>query len=71
MTLLGVRRTLAGAANNLNQLTRWSHAEERLHPEVDAAVATVEAAAGRMRGRIGSLEDLLDADEDDHQGQVG
>jgi len=42
---------LVGAANNLNQLTRYSHQEEALAAGVSAAVAEVVAAARAVRGR--------------------
>ncbi|MEW9267825.1 hypothetical protein AB1207_24055 [Kineococcus endophyticus] len=41
---------LTAAANNLNQLTRYSHQDETLHPEVLAAVRAVVAAAMEVRG---------------------
>ncbi|MDQ3352411.1 MAG: hypothetical protein M3501_10675 [Actinomycetota bacterium] len=49
VTLMAARRVLAGAADNLNQLTRWSHSREMLHPEIDTAIATVEEAARGLR----------------------
>ncbi|TXR51562.1 hypothetical protein FMM08_22420 [Quadrisphaera setariae] len=42
---------LVGAANNLNQLTRYSHQNEALAPGVGEAVAAVVAAARAVRGR--------------------
>ncbi|TXR51573.1 hypothetical protein [Quadrisphaera setariae] len=42
---------LVGAANNLNQLTRYSHQNEALAPGVGEAVAQVVAAARAVRGR--------------------
>lgn len=55
-SFLAARRTLAGAANNLNQLTRWSHAHEEAHPEIDRATAAVEAAAARVVTAVSAVD---------------
>ncbi len=41
---------LTGAANNLNQLTRYAHQERGLVPELEAAVREVVEAAWAVRG---------------------
>jgi len=62
-TFMASRRTLAGAANNLNQLTRWSHAHEEAADGIEAAITAVDAAAGRLRLDVDAVADALDADE--------
>jgi hypothetical protein len=52
VTLLAARRVLAGAANNLNQVARWSNIHEDAHVDVDAAVAAVSAAAAVFESRV-------------------
>jgi len=47
---------LTAAANNLNQLTRYSHQDEALHPEVVAAIRLVVAAAWEVRGLVGRVD---------------
>jgi hypothetical protein len=61
-TLLAARRTLAGVANNLNQLTRWTHAHETAHPDIDTAIETVEDAAARLVAAVAAVDDAV-ADE--------
>ena len=43
-------RELAAVGNNLNQLTRWSHVNDQLHPALLAAVEAVGNAALVVRG---------------------
>lgn len=61
-TFLATRRSLAGAANNLNQLTRWSHAHEQAANGIEAAIAAVGDAAARLRLDVAALADSLHAD---------
>ncbi|MFV0307611.1 MAG: plasmid mobilization protein [Desertimonas sp.] len=61
-TFLAVRRTLAGAANNLNQLTRWSHAHEQAAEGLEAAIAAVEVAAGKVRDSAVEISAAFDPD---------
>lgn len=49
------RSTLAGAANNLNQLTRWSHAHEEAAEGIEEAIAKVNDAAKALGGDIDAL----------------
>ncbi|MQS16439.1 plasmid mobilization relaxosome protein MobC [Streptomyces kaniharaensis] len=42
--------TLAQAANNLNQLTRYTHQESQLHHDIQAAIEAVGNAALAIRG---------------------
>lgn len=62
---LATRRTLAGAANNLNQLTRWSHAHEHAANGIDTAIAAVDDAATRLRLDVSALADSLHTDIDE------
>lgn len=47
-TLLSARRQLAGAANNLNQLTHLGQIDKRVPAGVDDAAAAVERCAERL-----------------------
>lgn len=58
-SFMAARRTLAGAANNLNQLTRWSHVHEQAHADVDEATAAVEAAARRLVMAVEAVDDAM------------
>lgn len=62
-TFMASRRILAGAANNLNQVTRWSHAHEEAAEGIDAAIAAVDAATGRLGLDVDALAAALDVDE--------
>lgn len=61
-TLLAARRTLAGAANNLNQLARWSNIEGREHPDTEGVIGAVEAAAARFGDAVQALVDEAGAE---------
>src|SRR5690606_25044369 len=68
-TFLATRRTLAGAANNLNQLTRWSHAHEEPAQGIEDAIAAVDAAARRLRLDVGLLAESLEPEEEADTGE--
>lgn len=36
------KRTLIGLANNLNQLTRYSHENKFLHPKIESLISEIE-----------------------------
>ncbi|MFF5707418.1 hypothetical protein ACFY7H_33770 [Streptomyces sp. NPDC012794] len=55
---------LVAAANNLNQLTRYSHEQRELHTAIQAAIEEVGRAALAVRG-LGP--DRATADDDEHQ----
>lgn len=54
-TFMAVRRTLAGAATNLNQLARWANTEHQWPTEVGAHAEAVARAAQAVQA---ALEDL-------------
>jgi len=54
---------LARIGNNLNQLTRWSHQEGRLHPGLDAAIEAVGNAALALRG-LAPLDEVPPAEDE-------
>lgn len=55
----GARRLLAGAANNLNQLTAKLHATGHVDPALPAALAAVERIAARVDDDIARVADLV------------
>lgn len=64
-TFMATRRTLAGAANNLNQLTRWSHAHEQAAAGINEAIAAVDGAARRLRLDVDALAESLDPEDEE------
>lgn len=55
-TFMAVRRTLAGAATNLNQLAKWANTEHQWPSEAGPAADAVEAAAAQVEAAIEGLE---------------
>lgn len=55
-TFMAVRRTLAGAATNLNQLARWANTEHQWPVGAAPAADAVAVAAARLEVAIGELE---------------
>jgi hypothetical protein len=57
---------LVAAANNLNQLTRYTHERRELAAAIEAAVAEVGRAAMAVRG-LTTPSDDEEPDDDEHQ----
>lgn len=53
------QRTLAGMANNLNQLAHWANANKNLPPTADQFTQVIEAQRGRCAEVVEKLKELL------------
>jgi len=57
--LVGTRRVLAGAASNLNQLTRKLHVTGEIDQALPAVLAAVERLAGRVEDAVEQIATLV------------
>lgn len=55
-TFMAVRRTLAGAATNLNQLAKWANTEQQWPQEAGDAADAVAVAAAQVEVAIKDLD---------------
>lgn len=53
------QRTLAGMANNLNQLAHWANANESFPPTADQFTQVIEVQRGRCAEVVEKLRELL------------